>query len=98
MSSQRRAITFALVVAVGLIAIGSRRIASRHEQVRLGYELAQARRQLGAADDENRRLRVEHEVLISPERLRPLAAALGMRHPGPGQLRPVAATETRNAP
>jgi len=86
---QRRVVLFALVAAIGLIAIGSRRIAGEHQRIRLGYELTKAQAELRDAREENRRLRLEYSVLVSPERIRPLAEALGMHKPVPSQIRVV---------
>ncbi|MBT8494002.1 MAG: cell division protein FtsL [Deltaproteobacteria bacterium] len=86
---QRKTILFALVAAIGLVAIGTRKIAGEHQRIRLGYELTSARAELRAVEEENRRLRLEYSLLVSPERIRPLATALGMRIAGPGELRVV---------
>jgi len=87
--SSRQRVAILAVVAIAAIALGSRRIARENERVRLGYELTEARRQLRDIEEENRRLRLEYSVLISPERIKTLAAALGMRRPEPAQIRVV---------
>ena len=85
--NQRKMVLFALLAAIGLVAIGSRKIAGEHHRIRLGYELTRARAELREVEEENRRLRLEYSLLVSPERIRPLARALGMRVAGPGEIR-----------
>jgi cell division protein FtsL len=92
---QRKTVLFAVLAAVGLIAIGSRKISSEHQRIRLGYQLTKARSELRSVQEENRRLRLEYSVLVSPERIRPLATALGMRVAGPSEIRVVDGSQSR---
>lgn len=87
--NSRQRVTVLGLVAIAAVAIGSRRIARQNQRVRLGYELTEARRELRDIEEENRRLRLEYSVLNSPERIKTLAAALGMRRPEPAQIRVV---------
>ena len=84
---QRQRIALMAVAAIAVIAIGSRKVARHHERVRIGYELTEARRLLRSVEEDNRRLRLEVSILVSPERIKTLAAALGMRRPDPQQIR-----------
>ena len=85
--NSRPRITLMVLLGILGIALGSRKIAAEHDRVRLGYELSEAQRELRQLQEENRRLRLEYSVLISPERIKTLATALGMRRPMPGQIR-----------
>lgn len=85
--TQRRNIALLGVLAILCIALGSRKVAREHDRIRLGYELSEAQRELRSEQEENRRLRLEYSVLISPERIRTLATAMGMKRPMPGQIR-----------
>ena len=85
--NERKTVLFAVIAAIGLVAIGSRKIAGEHHRIRLGYELTRARAELREVEEESRRLRLEYSLLVSPERIRPLARALGMRVAGPGEIR-----------
>jgi len=88
--SERRA-WILLMIAAAVVALGTRKIFHEHQRIRFGYELGEARRELREIENENRRLRLEYSVLISPERVGTLAASLGMRPPEPAQIRVVGA-------
>ena len=83
-----RSVVIALVVAAALItAIGVVRVARRHEVLRLGYELARTSEQVHQLREARRQLSLEHATLSSPERIRRLAARLGMRPVSPERIR-----------
>lgn len=90
----RSRMTLLVLLGILSIALGSRKIAAQHDRVRLGYELSEAQRELRMLQEENRRLRLEYSVLISPDRIKTLATALGMRRPMPGQIRTTSSAST----
>ena len=80
-----------LMVAAVLLTAGLYRVHQRHQVIRIGYELSEARTELRHLEEEGNRLRLEESVLTSPERIEKLAAALGMIRPTPNQLKIVPA-------
>jgi cell division protein FtsL len=81
----------ALAAAIALVLVVH--VAHRQQVIRLGYELSEASRALRAAQEDNRRLRLEQSVLTSPERIERLARAMGMVRPSAEQIRVVRAAE-----
>tara|TARA_R110002096_G_scaffold16898_1_gene57578 strand:+ start:20499 stop:20801 length:303 start_codon:yes stop_codon:yes gene_type:complete len=76
-----------VLFATALLAIGLHRVHQRHQVVRVGYELSEARGELRKLDEERNRLSLEESVLTSPGRIERIAASLGMVRPTPNQLR-----------
>jgi cell division protein FtsL len=83
-----RSVVIALVVVAVLVtAMGVIRVARRHEVLRLGYELARKSERVHQLREERRQLELEHATLSSPERIRGLAARLGMAQVSPDRIR-----------
>jgi len=76
-----------VLVATALLGIGLHRVHQRHQVIRVGYELSEARVELRKLQEERNRLRLEESVLTSPGRIERIAASLGMLRPSPNQLR-----------
>ncbi len=76
-----------VLAAMTLLAVGLHRVHRRHQVVRVGYELSEARAELRELQEERNRLRLEESVLTNPARIERLANALGMVRPAPSQLR-----------
>lgn len=109
MSAPSVKVAVAGMCGLALVAtlLGLAHVARRQEVIQLGYQLARATEELSDNQEENRRLRLEKSILTNPERIERLAESLGMRQPGPEQIRIVrgssvahdqAPTETRQAP
>ncbi|GAB4565931.1 MAG: hypothetical protein Tsb0020_17180 [Haliangiales bacterium] len=77
--------------ATVIVLLGIAHVARRQEVIQLGYDLSKAIEALTDEQEENRRLRLEKSILTNPERIRRLAAQLGMAPPGPEQIRVVRA-------
>jgi cell division protein FtsL len=75
------------VLALVLVTLGLAHVARRQQIIRHGYELSRALEELAREQEENRRLRLEISTLTNPDRIRRLAAQLGMSQPGPDQIR-----------
>ncbi len=75
--------------ATVIVLLGIAHVARRQEVIQLGYDLSKATEALTEEQEENRRLRLEKSILTNPERIRRLAAQLGMTPPGPEQIRVV---------
>jgi cell division protein FtsL len=77
------------VVLAGMciLALALFRVHRRHQVIRIGYELSEARTKLRSLQEEQNRLRLEESVLTNPGRIESLATALGMIRPTPDQLR-----------
>lgn len=84
--TERKALWLVLA-AFTMVVLGSRKISHEHKRVRFGYELNKARQELRVLSKNNRSLRLEYSMLVSPERIGGLAHSLGMRPPEPGQIR-----------
>lgn len=74
----RRTIAIMTLVAVLGTALAVERVRSRHEVVRLGYQLSRANEDVRALRETARRLELERATLTNPERIHTLAAAMGM--------------------
>ncbi len=81
-----RAALLVLFAAI-LLGIGLQRVHQRHQVIRVGYELNEARTNLLKLQEERNRLRLEESVLTSPARVEQIATSLGMVRPAPNQLR-----------
>ncbi|NLY95609.1 MAG: cell division protein FtsL [Myxococcales bacterium] len=88
----------AAVAAVAISSIGY--LALRFETVRLGYEVAEARRTQRNLIEEKRALEVEAASLRQPRRIEAIARdALEMEIPGPDRIVPMSRhTEARVRP
>jgi cell division protein FtsL len=84
-------VTIAAMVAIAVVvtSLALLRVASRHEIVRLGYELSRETDRLDRLRETNRRLELERSTLVAPERIRSLATSLGMVPVPPDQIRVV---------
>jgi cell division protein FtsL len=91
-----RAVVIALVVAAALLTcVGVIRVSRQHEVLRLGFELSRRTEQLGRLHEARRQLEIELATLAAPDRIRRLAAQLGMAPVSPDRIRvvdPAAAT------
>ena len=76
-----------VLFATALLAIGLHRVHERHQVIRVGYDLSEARVELRKLQEERNRLRLEESVLTSPARIERIAVSLGMLRPSPNQLR-----------
>jgi cell division protein FtsL len=83
-------VVIALVIAVALLtAIGVIRVARQHEVLRLGFALSRTSEQLGRMHEAERALELERATLAAPDRIRRLAAQLGMTPVSPDRIRVV---------
>lgn len=73
--------------AMAILALGLFRVHRRHQVIRTGYELNEARTELRTLQEELNRLSLEVSVLTNPGRIERLAKSLGMIRPTPDQLR-----------
>lgn len=73
--------------AMGILALCLFRVHRRHQVIRIGYELNEARNQLRTLHEDQNRLRLEESVLTNPGRIEKLASSLGMISPTPDQVR-----------
>ena len=78
---------FLVLGALALLAMGLFQVHRRHQVIRIGYELSEARVELRALQEDRNRLRLEESVLTNPGRIERLATGLGMIRPTPDQLR-----------
>lgn len=76
-----------VLAAMAILALGLFRVHRRHQVIRIGYELNEARTELRSLQEEQNRLRLEESVLTNPGRIERLANSLGMIRPTPDQLR-----------
>lgn len=76
--SRRTIAIMTLVAALGT-GLAVERVRSRHEVVRLGYQLSRANEDVRAQREASRRLELERATLTNPERINTLAAAMGMQ-------------------
>ena len=83
-----RPVVIALVVVAALIAAAAMiRVTRQHEVLRLGYELSKRSEHVRALREAHRRLELEHATLSAPDRIRRLAAQLGMTQVAPDRIR-----------
>ncbi len=75
----RRTIAIMTLVAALATGLAVERVRSRHEVVRLGYQLSRANEDVRALREAGRRLELERATLTNPERIHTLAAAMGMQ-------------------
>ena len=80
-----------IAAAIALGALGIMRVSRRHEVVKLGATLSAKTDQVRKLSDENRALELERSRLVDPQRIRALAAALGMVSVPPDAIRIVPA-------
>ncbi|MCP4447496.1 MAG: cell division protein FtsL [Myxococcales bacterium] len=76
-----------VLAAAALLGVGLHLVHRRHQVVRVGYQLSEARAELRQLQEERNRLRLEESVLTNPARIERLATSLGMLRPAPNQLR-----------
>lgn len=80
-----------VLVACVLTAVGVIRVTRQHEILRLGYQLSRHSDQVKQLEEVRRRLELERATLTTPERIRRLAAELGMTSVAPDRIRIVVA-------
>ncbi len=76
-----------IVVACALTSLGVIRVMRQHDVLRLGYRLDREAEQVRRLRETHRRLELEYATLSSPDRIRRLAAQLGMTPVGPDRIR-----------
>lgn len=82
-----------VIGAMLLMILGIAHVARQKQIIRIGYQLSKATEELSRNQEENRRLRMEKSALTSPERIQALAEGLGMKQPGPEQIRVIRAND-----
>lgn len=87
--SRRLAVVAMVLAAASAALFGALEVHRHHELIRISYELSELGDRARAAEEENRRLRLERSLLTSPERIEAMAGELGMIRPAPGQIRRV---------
>jgi cell division protein FtsL len=87
--SRRTIAIMTLVAALGT-GLAVERVRSRHEVVRLGYQLSRANAEVRGLREGGRRLELERATLTNPERINTLAAAMGMQPASADVIRVVA--------
>ena len=85
--SVRSVVIAMIIVAVMLTGLGVARVTRQHEVLRLGYKLDRQSQQVRNLTEMRRRLEVERATLTSPDRIRRLAAQLGMTTVAPDRIR-----------
>ncbi len=85
--SVRPVVVAMIIVAVMLTGLGVARVTRQHEVLRLGYKLDRQSQQVRNLTEMRRRLEVERATLTSPDRIRRLAAQLGMTTVAPDRIR-----------
>lgn len=88
-ASVRPVIVALVLVAIALTTIGVIRVTRQHEVLRLGFQLAKKSESVRKLREQKRQLELEHATLSSPERIRRLAAQLGMTTVAPDRIRTV---------
>lgn len=76
-----------IAIACAAVTLGALRVASQHDVLRLGYELAKENAQLSELREARRRLELELATLSAPARIRRLATELGMAPIAPDCIR-----------
>jgi cell division protein FtsL len=84
-----RVVAAMVVLATVLVGLGVLRVARQHEVLRLGYELARETEHVAQLREARRRLEIERATLSAPDRVRRLAASLGMAAVSPDRIRVV---------
>lgn len=74
----RRTITVMVLVATIATGLAVMRVQSRHDVVRLGYQLSKQNEELRQLRETERKLELERATLTNPARINTLAAAMGM--------------------
>jgi cell division protein FtsL len=74
----RRTITVMVLVAAIATALAVVRVQSRHDVVRLGYQLSKQNEEVRQLRETERKLELERATLTNPARINTLAAAMGM--------------------
>lgn len=82
-----------VIGAMLLMLLGIAHVARQKQIITIGYQLSKATEELSRNQEANRRLRMEKSALTSPERIQALAKGLGMKQPGPEQIRVVRAKD-----
>lgn len=90
--SVRSVVITLVLAAVSLTAIGIIRVTRQHEVLRLGFTLSRTSEQVGRLHETRRQLELELATLTAPDRIRRLAAQLGMAPVSPDHIRVVRAT------
>jgi cell division protein FtsL len=75
-----------LLTAAALVTVFTRVVASRHTNVSLGYEIAQATNEQRRLEEELKKLRIDRAALLDPARLQPVATKHGYRVPTPAEV------------
>lgn len=89
-----RSVVIALVLVAALLtAIGVIRTARQHEVLRLGFQLARKAEQVHGLREARRQLELERATLSAPDRIRRLAAQLGMAPVAPDKIRVIGRPE-----
>ena len=97
-SAPTRGTVAVLVLVTALVTgLGVQRVRARHEVIRLGYQLSKATEDVRQLREARRQLELERATLTNPERIRALAAAMGMLPVPPDQIRVVPASPARRA-
>lgn len=81
-----RFFVLALATVVALTAAAVRLVGERNRTVELGYELAAAKGEERALEEELRQLRIDRAALLDPKRLAPLAREQGLRSATPDEI------------
>lgn len=92
----RRTITVMVLVAAIVTALAIMRVQSRHEVVRLGYQLSKVNEDVRQQREAERKLELERATLTNPARINTLAAAMGMVPAPAAAIRVVPATPDVN--
>src|SRR5262249_14934688 len=91
-----RSVVVALVITATLVtAIAVIRVARQHEVLRLGFQLSRASERLGRLHETHRELELELATIAAPDRIRRLAAQLGMTPVSPDRIRTVHSARTQ---
>lgn len=85
--SVRSVVVVLVVLAVLLMAVGVVRVTRQHEVLRLGLQLSKKSENVRKLREVRRQLELEHATLTSPDRIRRLAAQLGMTSVAPDRIR-----------
>ena len=88
-ANKRVTVATIIIALAACMALAISHVARRHEAIRLGYELSDARAEHRAALEEHRRLSLERSMLRHPDRIARIATGMGMRPPEPEQIRVV---------
>lgn len=89
-----RSVVIALALAAALLtAIGVIRTARQHEVLRLGYQLSRKAETVHGLREARRQLELERATLSAPDRIRRLAAQLGMAPVAPDKIRVIGRRE-----